>query len=125
MTKKISTVYVETAISDYCKENNINLSVWLNNKFSDEFLNIEAKKKELGELQQKIAKISQDLVDFAKNNACFPRNLTKNQENYLRKVPKKVKEGYDIFAMNKYFNETYDVNYSVKEFKNLVKQFEN
>lgn len=42
MSKKNMNVYIDVAIINYCKLNNLSLSNWICNKFKDEYMELES-----------------------------------------------------------------------------------
>jgi hypothetical protein len=124
LIKVHTTLSLSKDILDYCKENKIVLSHWVEKEFSDKFLNIESKQKELEGIEKRAEEIKKEIALINARVNVLRESITDNEKRYLCTVNLRAKEGYLIPSMLTFFNREFKRNFTLPEFKNLAEIYE-
>lgn len=115
--KRQTTIYLLKDVFNYCKENKINLSEWVNTEFTKQYLSLTSKQEELARLQKEITEIKERVETQNKL-------LTSREIRYICQVKARQREGKDLTSMWRWFNTEYNRKLSFAEFEELVEFYE-
>jgi hypothetical protein len=120
---KQTSLNIEIDILNFCKENKIVLSQWVNKKFSDEFFGLNSKIKRLEEIKQEEYKLKKQIELIKSRTQDINSNLTTREIRFLQSVELKRKQGFEMKAMHNLFTNDYR-NISFDDFISLAKKYE-
>lgn len=121
MEKTVTSVRLYTAIIKFCKQNNINLSAWINKSFMDRYLSAEAKQLELDFHLSKAKLIEEELN---KLNSVTSINLTAPEKKYFETIPYWLSNPtVTIEALHRRFNFEFKKDFTEEEFAKLAEYY--
>ena len=124
MEKKITTIYVSPDILEYCKDNKISLSEWVDTEFSYKFLSVGSKYKEIENAKNRIEELTQEIEGIKARRADLAKGLTTRELRFIGTVKPLLRQGFELNAIKNRFNEEHKRNFSLDEFRALVEFYE-
>lgn len=118
--KSITTVYIEKRIRDYCKKNKIVLSDWINSIFTNQFLNVDSKLKEIQEIEARKQKLLKEIEDIKERTESLSRNLSTREVRDIETIKARIDKGANHHAILRQFNTVHNRTFTMEEFKELV-----
>lgn len=113
MENKVNTsIYITQEIRDFCKDNHINLSKWIDSRFSEEFLTISALQKKIDYYQLEARTAEKQLHDRMR--------LSKEEVEEIKQMPRNF-EQHNKQEVIKYFNRKFNKNYSPAEIETFIR----
>lgn len=124
MEKARTTIYLDKEVHDFCKDNKINISEYLNNKIREDFLDINSKVRELEQIKNREEELKEEIQQMRERAASLTNELTTREKRFIYSIPEKLKQGYEFKAMFRLFNNENNRNYTYDEFVQLYRAHE-
>ena len=119
------SVAITPDIEEYCMDNNINLSEWVRETFTKEFLSFNSKIIYLRELEQEKERVMKELHQIKEEVLRLYGTLSKAEVRYVAMVPARLQEGKELHSMKNFFNTEFRHNnkkasFNLDEFRGIV-----
>jgi hypothetical protein len=99
------------------REFKFNFSLWVQNAYINEFMSLDSKKKELEELEEKRKILKDDINRLEKIGESMQKELNRDERRFLHKIKYMLDEGSTIDGLCDIFNQRFQRNLSLDEFK--------
>jgi hypothetical protein len=111
-------------INEKSKYIGFNFSEWVVQKYKDEILSQEHIDKEISQLKEKIKYLKNLKRESKKRDDDYKISLNRSEIRFIKSVPRLLYEGYDIGAILRRFNHTFDRDTTLKTFNKWVGYYE-
>jgi hypothetical protein len=123
MTKTTTSIRVDEEILDFCRSNHISLSEWVCREFGKQFLGLQSKLTELGELENKADELRGIIKAQKERLTQLNLQVTNLERRYLKNVPERHRSGFNMKSMHDFYNNEFSRNLSFDEFISLVELY--
>jgi hypothetical protein len=120
MDKKITTIYVNKDIKEFCKDNKINLSDWINTEFTDKFLSAGFKVKLIEEKSREIEKLKEEVKQIRERRDELKTTLSEREIKGICSCVARRSKGFNLNSMCNFFNDEYKRTFTIDEFVGLL-----
>ena len=122
--KSRTTLFLENEIRDHARENKVNLSEFLNQEYRSKYLSLQAKVDRLADLQEEAKALASEIQHDQERSEAMKLQLTDRERRYLATVMPRRREGKDMAAMWRFFNQEHGRGFTFAEFEELVRLYE-
>lgn len=112
---------VATDIKKRTSKYSFNFSAWVNTTYALQFMSVSNKEKEICIHKQQIAQLEEEIKIIQDRGDTIRSNMNTNEKRYLEQVPEKIRNGAEWSSVLTYFNNVFNRDLSMQEFKNVVK----
>jgi hypothetical protein len=122
-TKRITTIYIEEEVWRHINQNHYikNLSEWVNSRYKKEFMDLEGETKRLDCLLREVEKCKERIRSLKKEER--PMTISREASNWIKTVGVKRAERATIEGVLKYFNNKFNENLSLRQFRILLNKY--
>lgn len=124
MSKVRTTVYLDEDIVNHARENKINISQWLNAKYTDTYLSISTKMQELDAHKKACEKLELEIAKIKQRQTDLKTSLTWHEQRFIAKVIPMIRDGYDYKSLHERFCNEHNRTMDFSEFRALVEFYE-
>lgn len=125
--KRQKVVYLPDEIYEDIKEKSryigFNFSEWVTQKYRKELLSKENIEKEIEEHKDKIKYLEKLKENAKEKSETYKTSLNRSEIRFITSVPRLIHERYDIKAILRRFNTTFDRDESLCVFKGWVNYY--
>lgn len=97
-----------------------NFSEWVENRYINEFLNIERLEQDYIKYNTKLTDIKNTIKELKKLPNTNVQDFTDEEQTYIKRIPILLKEGKNINAVTKRFNFDFKKKLTVQQLKNMI-----
>lgn len=120
--KTTTSIRIRTDILKHAKLNKIVLSDFFEQQYVDKYLSKDSKLQEIKMLSDRISELNKEifLIDESEKH-CY---LTDMEIRFIKDVPRKIRNGAELSAVLKFFNNEFKRDFDLAKFRSLVSQYE-
>gem|GEM_PF-6897846 len=127
MTKNLKSISISERIADDITnriKKGFNFSHWVEKAYIKEFLSEQTINNKIINHEKAIKKLTDELKDLTNKEIDYYVGFTEQEKRFLVDSAIKVKNGYDIRALNKVFNNTFNRELELYDFKIAMDYFD-
>ena len=127
MEKTRRNIYLPKYIDEDIRKRNeiygFTFSEWVVQKYKDELMSTDLIDQQIYELEEKKKKLQELKVNVQQKEETFKEAISRQEKRFLKDVPR-LKREFDLKAIWRRFNHTFDREISFKRFEHWVKYYE-
>lgn len=123
--KKVTSIYMKDEVRIFCDKHNINFSEWANDTFTEQFLSLGSKVRQLENITKQAQELQEQIKTIRDKQATLLKTLSSDQKIFLKSVPLWIEDGKDICAVRTRFNKQFAVKYNQDEFLTMIEAVNN